>query len=191
MWGDCTYGQLGLGEGAGGRDASECTPKRVHMTTNEPLYAIKLCLGGMHTAAITVDHRIVCFGRVCSGQLGIGNDWIVDSSHSVMGKFSPQIVSGALDGVKITHVSCGAFHTACCSDDGRAFTWGKEDYGALGCDNDALLKGGLMVPLHISIGTSEMRCSLNLNDSSNTVVLRSNQVRIIECGGWHTVAIDE
>ncbi len=191
MWGDCTYGQLGLGEGASGRDASECTPKRVHMTTNEPLYAIKLCLGGMHTAAITVDHRIVCFGRVCSGQLGIGNDWIVDSSHSVMGKFSPQIVSGALDGVKITHVSCGAFHTACCSDDGRAFTWGKEDYGALGCDNDALLKGGLMVPLHISIGTSEMRCSLNLNDSSNTVVLRSNQVRVIECGGWHTVAIDE
>ncbi len=189
MWGDCTYGQLGLGEGTDGRDrdASVNTPERVHLMTNEPLYATKLRLGGMHTAAITVDHRIVCFGRADSGQLGIGNDWIIDSSHSVMGKFLPQVVGGVLEGVKITHVSCGAFHTACCSADGRVFTWGKEDYGALGCDNDGLLNGGLMVPLHISVGMSEIRPS----GDCNVVSIRSNCAHTIECGGWHTVVIDE
>ncbi len=187
MWGDCTYGQLGLGEGAGGQDTSINIPERVYLMKNEPLYAKKLSLGGMHTAAITVDHQVVCFGRADSGQLGIGSDWIMDSSHSVMGVFRPLVVRGELEGVKIVSISCGAFHTACCSDDGRAFTWGKEDYGVLGCDNEGLLRGGLMVPHQIQVGDSEVYAS----PQTKELLIRSAIVRVIECGGWHTVVVDE
>ncbi len=188
MWGDCTYGQLGLGEGAGGKDTSVNIPKRVYLSKNEPLCAKKLSLGGMHTAVLMADHKVVCFGRADSGQLGIGSDWIMESSiHSFMGVFCPKVVGGELEGVMITYISCGAFHTACCSDDGRAFTWGKEDYGALGCDNEGLLKGGLMVPHQIKVGASDIYTSAETKE----VLIRSLNARQIECGGWHTVIVDE
>ncbi len=188
MWGDFTYGQLGIEKGVGGPDGSVNTPRQVHLTMNKPLYAKKLSLGGMHTAAIMEDDRVVCFGRADSGQLGIGSDWVMDSYNTVMGVFSPQVVSGALEGLKITYISCGAFHTACCSADGSAFTWGKEDFGALGCSNDGLLRGGLMVPLQIRVGTPEIRSSSLTRD----VFIRSSSIACaIECGGWHTIALDE
>lgn len=40
-------------------------------------------------------------------------------------------------------ISCGGFHTAAVTTDGECYTWGKEDYGMLGCSNEALLQVGL------------------------------------------------
>lgn len=47
-----------------------------------------------------------------------------------------------LEKKKKASIACGGFHTAAVTTDGDCYTWGKEDYGMLGCSNEALLQVG-------------------------------------------------
>lgn len=66
-----------------------------------------------------------------SGQLGVGKDNFQSLPAGVVGFDTPQLIK-AFHGERILKVACGAFHSACVSENGNVYTWGKEDYGMLG-----------------------------------------------------------
>ena len=76
--------------------------------------------GAYHTAVVSDDGRIFVWGSGGLGQLGLGNN---------EGKPVPAEVGGVLSDKRLTErrvvdLSCGAYHTAACTEDGRIFTWG-------------------------------------------------------------------
>ncbi|CAN0439842.1 unnamed protein product, partial [Hapterophycus canaliculatus] len=54
-----------------------------------------------------------CWGRADSGQLGIGAEWVHETSSGVMGVEWPRRVRGLLEGRKtVRALCCGATHAA-------------------------------------------------------------------------------
>jgi alpha-tubulin suppressor-like RCC1 family protein len=97
--------------------------------------------GGFHTAAVCKDGFIYTWGCNTSGQLGLGEKDVRTLS-------SPKMVS-ALKSMRVRKISCGFSHTAAIVDDmtedstiarnstlgkglGRVYTWGSNEFGALG-----------------------------------------------------------
>ena len=93
-WGMSTFGQLGRGEGVvaarsvpspglvvlpplGPNDGTD------HAGDDRFLEAVQICCGGMHSAAVTTDGQVLCWGRADSGQLGIGRHWM--THHAAYG----------------------------------------------------------------------------------------------------------
>lgn len=113
--GEGMNGQLGTGE---------VIPKS-SLTLVAPLTGIPIRLiaaGTTHCMALTVSGSLYCWGGNAFGQLGLG-----DKS----GRPRPSLLA-SLHRQHITHVSCGAFHTAATSESGTLYTWGQGSYGQLG-----------------------------------------------------------
>ncbi|CAB1099145.1 unnamed protein product [Ectocarpus sp. CCAP 1310/34] len=160
------------------------------------LLAKTVVCGGMHTAALTSEGVVYCWGRADSGQLGIGAAWVHETSSGVMGVEWPRRVRGLLEGRRTVRqrlddvvvprlealvsdnvpseesIACGGFHTAAVTTDGECYTWGKEDFGMLGCSNEALLKH---VPWVEGNGSGSGR----------------QKAKAVACGGWHTAVVGE
>lgn len=86
-----------------------------------------LACGDMHTAVLLQDGSLLTFGRNQNGQLGLGTR---------EDRLEPASVD-ELAGTRIVGVSCGAEHTVCVSDEGRAYAWGWGRYGNLGLGSSA------------------------------------------------------
>ena len=69
--------------------------------------------------------QVFVWGHNRFGQLGTG------STDRKMTPVLLDTLSGLKD-IVITTVSCGGFHTAMLSDDGRVYVWGQSCYGQLG-----------------------------------------------------------
>ena len=69
--------------------------------------------GVNHTAAVTKEGVLLTWGYNVCGKLGHGDQKSSDTPTRV----------AKLDGLVITHVSCGEYHMAALSDKGEAFTW--------------------------------------------------------------------
>ncbi|XP_043244131.1 RCC1 domain-containing protein 1-like [Amphibalanus amphitrite] len=78
--------------------------------------------GREHVVLLTRSGRVFTFGGGSRGQLGTG-----ELSSSDM----PQLVT-ALDGLAITQVCAGGWHTAALSSSGDVYTWGWNESGQLG-----------------------------------------------------------
>jgi RCC1 and BTB domain-containing protein len=76
-----------------------------------------------HTACVTKDGEWFTWGDGRYGQLGHGDE--------TSEQCTPKRVE-ALVGVNVTMVSCGWYHTAVCTEDGRMHTFGKGEQGQLG-----------------------------------------------------------
>ncbi|CAM9120911.1 unnamed protein product [Choristocarpus tenellus] len=109
----------------------------------KPFVVTAVGWGGLTTAAVTPKGEVYCWGRADSGQLGIGYEWIHETAAHVMGVEWPSLVMGPLDGKRTVSVACGGFHTAAVTEEGCVYTWGKEEFGMLGCSNETLLKVSL------------------------------------------------
>ncbi|CAM9567431.1 unnamed protein product [Discosporangium mesarthrocarpum] len=157
---------------------------QVEGSPTKPLVASMVSCGGMHTAAVTPQGEVYCWGRADSGQLGIGYEWVHETAAHVMGVEWPSLVTGLLGGKRTVSVSCGGFHTAAVTKDGCMYTWGKEDFGMLGCSNAALLKGGLVYPHAVTIGKVRRR-----RDKCGKVFLGAEKAVSVACGGWHTAVV--
>ncbi|KAE8663214.1 Regulator of chromosome condensation (RCC1) family with FYVE zinc finger domain [Hibiscus syriacus] len=150
-WGEESGGRLGHGA-----DADVPQPKL--MDTLRGMNFQSAACGEYHTCAVTVSGDLYTWGDGAhsSGLLGHGSD----VSHWI-----PRRVSD-MDGMHVSYVSCGPWHTALLTSGGELFTFGDGYFGALG---------------H--------------GDRSSTTVLRKvetlSRLRTtrVSCGSWHTAAV--
>ena len=111
-WGHNLFG--GLGDGT---TQTRLEPVRIDLDD-----VVQVCGGGGHTLARTADGTVWAWGRNDRGQVG-------DGSNET--RVSPVRVQG-LDGVDVSIVVGGYFHSLALAADGTVWTWGNNDSGQLG-----------------------------------------------------------
>jgi alpha-tubulin suppressor-like RCC1 family protein len=158
-WGSSRSGQLGQGEEVV-KAATKTTPGKVIKEDGTPLLVSTISCGGMHTAAVSTDGEVWCWGRADSGQAGSGH-WIFNFFSGIVHPHRVEGVSTVDDPARLA--VCGAFHTVVVTTRGRVITFGKEDFGMLGTAN----------------GSGS--CPTTIESLSNQVVVGAS------CGGWHTL----
>ncbi|VFQ95498.1 unnamed protein product [Cuscuta campestris] len=115
-WGEESGGRLGHGV-----DSDVLHPKLIDSlsVTNIELVAC----GEHHTCAVTLSGDLYTWGEGHFGLLGHGNE----VSHWV-----PKRVNGPLEGIHVSYISCGPWHTAVVTSAGQLFTFGDGTFGVLG-----------------------------------------------------------
>ncbi|KAK9824898.1 hypothetical protein WJX74_004462 [Apatococcus lobatus] len=149
-WGEGTGGKLGLGH-----DQNAAVPQRVHTLWGKVVQQI--ACGDNCTAAITQEGSLYMWGVGSAGNLGYRN---------TLRQFLPRQVIGSLADAVVTKVSCGPFHTAAATADGKLFTWGEGLNGKLGHGDQSTCSTPRFVQ-----------------------ALSSKQVFAVACGVWHTAAV--
>jgi X-linked retinitis pigmentosa GTPase regulator len=114
-WGWGSDGQLG-----NGNKDDQMIPTLVKALSTQRVIAVSC--GYYHTAVVTEEGAVLCWGKGSSGQLGLG-----DASGCLI----PRSIA-ALHEHKIREVSCGMAHTLVLSDEGLVFAWGAASDGQLG-----------------------------------------------------------
>lgn len=132
-------------------------------TASEELDIAEISSGGIHSCAVTEDHKAYCWGDGLFGKLGNG----AETSSNV-----PVLVKG---GYAFTSISAGKFNTYTCgvTEDHKAYCWGKGGiYGRLGNEtfNDSnYLEPQLVVGGHpfksISAGDNHT-CAITTDDKA-------------------------
>jgi len=118
-WGAGYHGQLGLNT-----FRKKCRMMPACIDFREPVLVV--ACGGFHTAVLTDDGRVYSWGDGRYGQLG--NLARKHNMHS-----TPHLVDWLVSfKVSITNLSCGQYHTAAISNQGKLFTWGSGKHGQLG-----------------------------------------------------------
>ncbi|WOL02321.1 E3 ubiquitin-protein ligase [Canna indica] len=153
-WGEESGGRLGHGAGT----------DVVHPRLLESLAlcsAELVACGEFHTCAVTSSGELYTWGDGTHnvGLLGHGND----VSHWI-----PKRVSGPLEGLQVAYVTCGTWHTALITSDGKLFTFGDGTFGVLGHGN----KESVARPREVES-------------------LMGLKTIAVACGVWHTAAIVE
>ncbi|KAH6821281.1 hypothetical protein C2S53_015274 [Perilla frutescens var. hirtella] len=151
-WGDGSGGKLGHG-----LDADISRPKLIDALGG--LNVVSVGCGEYHACAITLTGDLYTWGDGIHnfGLLGHGTElsyWI------------PRKVSGQIEGICVTSISCGPWDSAAITSQGQLFTLGDGTFGALGHGD---------------------RCSTNV--PREVEALKGQKVVRISCGFWHTAAI--
>ncbi|KAL6606916.1 hypothetical protein ACP70R_042569 [Stipagrostis hirtigluma subsp. patula] len=153
-----------LGKESGGRlghgvDADVCHPKLIRTLSGVAIESV--ACGEFHTCAVSFCGDLYTWGDGThySGVLGHGND----TSHWI-----PKKVYGPLEGLHVSSVSCGPWHTAVVTSLGQLFTFGDGVFGALGHGD---------------------RLSTNIPREVSS--LKGMRTVCAACGAWHTAAIVE
>ncbi|KAK9068155.1 hypothetical protein SSX86_012266 [Deinandra increscens subsp. villosa] len=117
--------------------------------------------GEFHTCAVSSSGDLYTWGDGThnAGLLGHGTD----VSHWI-----PKQVSGPLEGIQVTTIACGNWHSALVTEDKRLFTFGDGTYGALGHGDRESVKFPKEVASLTGLKTLK-----------------------VACGVWHTAAIVE
>ncbi|KAF5747997.1 putative Ran GTPase binding protein [Tripterygium wilfordii] len=152
------------GNGSGGR-----LGHKVNLDVSHP--KIVESLDGVHvksvvcseyqTCALTKSGEVYAWGGNAYGADLTGQERI--KSHWLPGK-----LSGPLEGVNISNVACGEWHTAMVSTSGQLFTYGDGTFGVLGHGNVECVS----LPKEVES-------------------LRDLRVKSVACGPWHTAVIVE
>ncbi|XP_062185692.1 PH, RCC1 and FYVE domains-containing protein 1-like [Phragmites australis] len=153
-WGEECSGRLGHGVGA-----NVFQPRLVESlsTCNVDLIAC----GEFHTCAVTAAGDLYTWGDGVhnAGLLGHGNN----VSHWI-----PKRVSGPLEGLQVSTVSCGTWHTSLITSSGQLFTFGDGTFGVLGHGN----RESTSYPKEVES-------------------LKGLRTISVSCGVWHTAAVVE
>nr|CAD1826419.1 unnamed protein product [Ananas comosus var. bracteatus] len=152
-WGEESGGRLGHG-----MDSDVSQPKLIDALSGMNIEFV--ACGEYHTCAVTLSGDLYTWGDgVHSGFLGHGNEtsyWI------------PKKVCGQLEGLHVSSVSCGPWHTAVVTSAGQLFTFGDGTFGALGHGD---------------------RRSMNI--PREVEALKGLRTVRAACGVWHSAAIVE
>ena len=153
-WGEASGGRLGHGA-----EVDVFHPKLID-TLNGVNIELVAC-GEYHTCAVTYSGDLYTWGDGThnSGLLGHGSE----VSHWI-----PKKVSGPLEGLRVSYVSCGLWHTAIVTSAGKLFTFGDGTFGALGHGDHS---------------------SSNIPREVET--LKGLRTTMVSCGVWHTAAVVE
>ncbi|KAL4559111.1 hypothetical protein LXL04_031244 [Taraxacum kok-saghyz] len=117
-WGEESGGRLGHGVGN-----NVTQPRLVESLTVSNIHAI--ACGEFHTCAVNSLGELYTWGDGTHnvGLLGHGTD----VSHWI-----PKRIAGPLDGIHVSSVTCGPWHTALITSSGQLFTFGDGTFGVLG-----------------------------------------------------------
>ncbi|XP_028798507.1 PH, RCC1 and FYVE domains-containing protein 1 [Neltuma alba] len=117
-WGEELGGRLGHGV-----DSDVLHPKLIESLSNTNIELV--ACGEYHTCAVTLSGDLYTWGdgTYNYGLLGHGNQ----VSHWV-----PKRVNGPLEGIHVSSISCGPWHTAVVTSAGQLFTFGDGTFGVLG-----------------------------------------------------------
>ncbi|KAG6682628.1 hypothetical protein I3842_13G152700 [Carya illinoinensis] len=153
-WGEESGGRLGHGV-----DSDVLHPKLIDAlsSTNIELVAC----GEYHTCAVTLAGDLYTWGdgTFNFGLLGHGNE----VSHWV-----PKKVNGPLEGIHVSSISCGPWHTAIVTSAGQLFTFGDGTFGVLGHGD----RKSISIPREVES-------------------LKGLRTVRAACGVWHTAAVVE
>ncbi|XP_057750594.1 PH, RCC1 and FYVE domains-containing protein 1-like isoform X1 [Arachis stenosperma] len=152
------------GEESGGRLGHGVEVDVLHPKPIETLSGINIELvacGEYHSCAVTYSGDLYTWGDGThnSGLLGHENN----VSHWI-----PKKVGGSLEGLHVSYVSCGPWHTAIVTSAGQLFTFGDGTFGALG---------------HGDLNSTSIPREVE--------ALKGLRTTRVSCGVWHTAAIVE
>ncbi|KAH6756631.1 hypothetical protein C2S51_038900 [Perilla frutescens var. frutescens] len=151
-WGEELGGRLGHGV-----DSDVLHPKLMDALSNTNIELV--ACGEYHSCAVTLSGDLYTWGDGHFGVLGHGHE----VSHWV-----PKRVIGPLEGIRVSSISCGPWHTAVVSSAGQLFTFGDGTFGVLGHgDKESVSKPREVESLK---GLRTVRAA---------------------CGVWHTAAVVE
>uniref|UniRef100_A0A0C9RZF0 TSA: Wollemia nobilis Ref_Wollemi_Transcript_415_2290 transcribed RNA sequence n=1 Tax=Wollemia nobilis TaxID=56998 RepID=A0A0C9RZF0_9CONI len=146
-WG--LYGQCGQG----------CTEDELSPTYVSSLGGLQVqgvAAGLWHTVCITATGDVYSIGGNQFGQLGTGGE---------QAEMFPRLLEApSLEQQHAKIVSCGARHSAICTENGKVFCWGWNKYGQLGL-GDAIDRN---VPCEVPF--------------------ENRKIKTVACGWWHTLA---
>ncbi|KAJ8423933.1 hypothetical protein Cgig2_032947 [Carnegiea gigantea] len=153
-WGEESGGRLGHGV-----DADVSHPKLIDTLSNTNIELV--ACGEHHTCAVTLSGELYTWGNGSFnfGLLGHGND----VSHWV-----PKRVNGPLEGIHVSYISCGPWHTAVVTSAGQLFTFGDGTFGVLGHGD----RKSVSIPREVES-------------------LKGLRTIRAACGAWHTAAVVE
>lgn len=153
-WGEESGGRLGHGV-----DSDVLHPKLVEALSNTNIELV--ACGEYHTCAVTLSGDLYTWGdgTYNFGLLGHGNE----VSHWV-----PKRVNGPLEGIHVSSISCGPWHTAVVTSAGQLFTFGDGTFGVL--------------------GHGDRKCVSIPREVESLKGLRTVRAA---CGVWHTAAVVE
>ncbi|XP_057971539.1 PH, RCC1 and FYVE domains-containing protein 1 [Malania oleifera] len=151
-WGEGSRGRLG---------------HKINIDVNYP--KVVESLSGVHVKSV-ICGEYQTWALTHSGELyrwgDDGADFCGKERNSFQGL--PHKLSGPLDGISISNVACGEWHTAIVSTSGQLFTYGDGTFGVLG-------HGNLQ----------------SLTQPKEVESLKGLWVKSVACGPWHTAAIVE
>lgn len=150
------------GDGRGGRlghkvDMDITCPKVVESLIGVQVNSV-VC-GEYQTCALTLSGELYAWGDNFHGVDIVAAD-------RKRNQWFPHRLSGILDGVIISNIACGEWHTAIVSTSGQLFTYGDGTFGVLG---------------H---GTTQ-----SISEPKEVESLKGLRVKSVACGPWHTGAI--
>ncbi|KAJ4977997.1 hypothetical protein NE237_008777 [Protea cynaroides] len=153
-WGEESGGRLGHGV-----DSDVSHPKLIDALSNTNIELV--ACGEYHTCAVTLSGDLYTWGDGTHnfGLLGHGNE----VSHWV-----PKKVNGPLEGIHVSSISCGPWHTAVVTSSGQLFTFGDGTFGVLGHGD----KKSVLIPREVES-------------------LKGLRTVRAACGVWHTAAVIE
>ncbi|XP_010683221.2 PH, RCC1 and FYVE domains-containing protein 1 [Beta vulgaris subsp. vulgaris] len=151
-WGEESGGRLGHGV-----EVDVSNPKLIDRFSGMNIELV--ACGEYHTCAITTSGDLFTWGggSCNSSMLGHGSE---------AGHWVPKRVCGPLDGMPVSYVSCGPWHTAAVLSTGSLFTFGDGTFGVLG-HGDRI---SYSVPREVE-------------------ALKGQRTLRVACSAWHTAAI--
>ncbi|KAK6233521.1 hypothetical protein QUC31_005927 [Theobroma cacao] len=153
-WGEECGGRLGHGV-----DSDVSHPKLIDSLKNINVELV--ACGEYHSCAVTLSGEMYSWGgSSCNfGLLGHGHE---------TSQWVPKKLNGPLEGIHVSSVSCGPWHTAVVTSAGQLFTFGDGTFGVLGHGD----RKSVSVPREVESlkGLRTVRAS---------------------CGVWHTAAVVE
>ncbi|RWV81886.1 hypothetical protein GW17_00056655 [Ensete ventricosum] len=153
-WGEESGGRLGHGVAA-----DTVNPRLVESLSASSVDYV--ACGEFHTCAVTMSGELYTWGdgSYNAGLLGHGTD---------VCHWMPKRVSGILEGLQVSYVSCGVWHTALITTTGQLFTFGDGTFGVLGHGH----RESLLHPREVES-------------------LKGLKTMAVSCGVWHTAAVVE
>ncbi|EQL30971.1 hypothetical protein BDFG_06605 [Blastomyces dermatitidis ATCC 26199] len=123
-WGLNSFGETGIREGAGDREAAILRPAVVESLTDKDI--IQICGGSHHSLALTAKGECLAFGRLDGFQTGIKIDSLPDSSVIRDDRNKPRILANPtpIPDIDACHIGSGSEHSIAIGKDGRAWSWG-------------------------------------------------------------------
>lgn len=153
-WGEESGGRLGHGT-----EFDVPYPKIIDSLSGMSIELV--ACGEYHTCAVTLSGELYTWGDGAhnSGLLGHGSG----ASHWI-----PKRVGGCLEGLHVSYIACGPWHTAALTSSGQLFTFGDGSFGGLGHGD----RSSSTIPREVE-------------------ALQGFRATRVACGVWHTAAIVE